>query len=129
MEGTFPAGTAKTFHGKAAVVRVGNAGGVTIYVDGKDVGKLGKPGQPMLSGGKSSGGDSSVDVLNAEKAISEAISAVVEALLGLGYPERSAAPVVAEVAHELKTANRNELLRASLSRMGSAKAIAGGDDR
>lgn len=92
-------------------------------------GKLGKPGQPALSGGKSSGGDSSVDVLNAEKAISEAISAVVEALLGLGYPERSAAPVVAEVAHELKTANRNELLRASLGRMGSAKAIAGGDDR
>lgn len=44
MEGTFPAGTAKTFHGKAALIRVGNAGGVTIYVDGKDVGKLGKSG-------------------------------------------------------------------------------------
>jgi cytoskeleton protein RodZ len=44
MEGTFPAGTAKTFHGKNALVRIGNAGGVEIYVDGKDVGKLGKLG-------------------------------------------------------------------------------------
>jgi cytoskeleton protein RodZ len=44
MEGTFPAGTSKTFHGRSASVRVGNAGGVEIYVDGKDVGKLGKSG-------------------------------------------------------------------------------------
>ena len=44
MEGTFPAGTTKTFHGRQAVVRIGNAGGVEIYVDGKDVGKLGKSG-------------------------------------------------------------------------------------
>ncbi len=44
MEGTFPAGTSKKFHGKNAVVRLGNAGGVEIYVDGKDVGKLGKSG-------------------------------------------------------------------------------------
>jgi cytoskeleton protein RodZ len=44
MEGTFPAGTAKTFHGKTALLRVGNAGGVEVYVDGKDVGKLGKAG-------------------------------------------------------------------------------------
>jgi cytoskeleton protein RodZ len=44
MEGTFPAGTSKTFHGKNALVRIGNAGGVEIYVDGKDVGKLGKSG-------------------------------------------------------------------------------------
>lgn len=44
MEGTFPAGTSKTFHGKTALVRIGNAGGVEIYVDGKDVGKLGKAG-------------------------------------------------------------------------------------
>jgi cytoskeleton protein RodZ len=44
MEGTFPAGTSKTFHGKTALVRVGNAGGVEVYVDGKDVGKLGKSG-------------------------------------------------------------------------------------
>jgi cytoskeletal protein RodZ len=44
MEGTFPAGTSKTFHGKNALVRIGNAGGVEIYVDGKDRGKLGKAG-------------------------------------------------------------------------------------
>ncbi len=44
MEGTFPAGTSKTFHGKNALVRIGNAGGVEIYIDGKDVGKLGKQG-------------------------------------------------------------------------------------
>ncbi len=44
MEGTFPAGTSKTFHGKNALVRIGNAGGVEIYVDGKDRGKLGKSG-------------------------------------------------------------------------------------
>lgn len=44
MEGTFPAGTSKTFHGKSALVRSGNAGGVEVYVDGKDRGKLGKSG-------------------------------------------------------------------------------------
>jgi cytoskeleton protein RodZ len=44
MEGTFPAGTSKTFHGKNALVRIGNAGGVEVYVDGKDLGKLGKSG-------------------------------------------------------------------------------------
>jgi cytoskeleton protein RodZ len=44
MEGTFPAGTSKTFHGNNARVRIGNAGGVEVYVDGKDVGKLGKSG-------------------------------------------------------------------------------------
>jgi cytoskeletal protein RodZ len=44
MEGTFPPGTSKTFHGKNALVRIGNAGGVEIYIDGKDVGKLGKAG-------------------------------------------------------------------------------------
>lgn len=44
MEGTFPAGTSKTFHGRNALVRIGNAGGVEVYVDGRDVGKLGKPG-------------------------------------------------------------------------------------
>jgi cytoskeletal protein RodZ len=44
MEGTFPAGTSKTFHGKSALVRIGNAGGVEIRVDGKDVGKLGNAG-------------------------------------------------------------------------------------
>ena len=44
MEGTYPAGTSKTFHGTTALVRIGNAGGVEIYVDGKDRGKLGKSG-------------------------------------------------------------------------------------
>ena len=44
IEGTFPAGTTKTFHGKSALVRVGNAGGVEITVDGKTVGKLGGAG-------------------------------------------------------------------------------------
>ncbi|MGB8910058.1 MAG: RodZ domain-containing protein, partial [Candidatus Cybelea sp.] len=44
MEGTFPAGTSKTFHGKNALVRIGNAGGVEVFVDGKDVGKLGSSG-------------------------------------------------------------------------------------
>ena len=92
-------------------------------------GKLGKPGLPMLAGGKSGDGEASVDVLNADRAIAEAIAAVIEALLGLGYQERAAAPVVAEVAHQLKTANRNELLRASLSRLGSTKAISGGQDK
>lgn len=44
MEGTFPAGTTKTFRGRKALVRLGNAGGVEIYVDGKNVGRLGKSG-------------------------------------------------------------------------------------
>lgn len=43
-EGTFPAGTTKTFHGKTALVRVGNAGGVEITIDGKTVGPLGGSG-------------------------------------------------------------------------------------
>jgi len=44
IEGTFSRGTAKTFHGKTAVVLVGNAGGVDLTVDGKPLGKLGKMG-------------------------------------------------------------------------------------
>ncbi len=44
MEGTFPAGTARVFHGKNAVVRIGNAGGVDVFVDGRNVGKLGSSG-------------------------------------------------------------------------------------
>jgi hypothetical protein len=44
IEGTFPAGTTRTFHGKSALVRVGNAGGVHISVDGKAVGPLGGSG-------------------------------------------------------------------------------------
>jgi len=41
MEGLYPAGTARTFAGRSATVRVGNAGGVDISVDGKDLGPMG----------------------------------------------------------------------------------------
>jgi cytoskeleton protein RodZ len=44
MEGTYPPGTAKTFTGKIATVRIGNAGGVRIAIDGRPVGKLGADG-------------------------------------------------------------------------------------
>jgi cytoskeleton protein RodZ len=44
MEGTFPAGTVRQFHGKVAMLRIGNAGGVEIIVDGKSLGKLGSSG-------------------------------------------------------------------------------------
>jgi len=44
MEGTFPSGTVKKFHGKRADVRVGNAGGVDLTVNGRHVGKLGPIG-------------------------------------------------------------------------------------
>lgn len=44
MEGVFPQGTERTFHGKKASVRIGNAGGVDLAVNGKDVGKLGNSG-------------------------------------------------------------------------------------
>ena len=44
MEGTFPAGTVKRFHGKSAVLRIGNAGGVKVSVDGKNLGKMGSSG-------------------------------------------------------------------------------------
>jgi transcriptional regulator with XRE-family HTH domain len=54
-EGTFPAGTTKSYRGKLADVRVGNAGGVSIVVNGRPVGKLGNDGdvaerQFVLSG-------------------------------------------------------------------------------
>jgi cytoskeleton protein RodZ len=44
FEGTLPAGTSKLFAGKSADVRVGNAAGVTIAVNGKAVGPLGGSG-------------------------------------------------------------------------------------
>jgi cytoskeletal protein RodZ len=43
-EGILPAGSIKSFHGKAADVRVGNAGGVRIAVNGKTFGPLGASG-------------------------------------------------------------------------------------
>jgi len=44
IEGLFPAGTSKTFSGKSVTVRAGNAGGVDVVVNGKDLGKLGNAG-------------------------------------------------------------------------------------
>ena len=44
MEGTFPAGTVRSFHGKTATLRIGNAGGVEVVVDGKSLGTLGATG-------------------------------------------------------------------------------------
>ena len=44
IDGTFPAGTNRTFHGKTATIRLGNAGAVDVVVDGKSLGKLGAPG-------------------------------------------------------------------------------------
>jgi cytoskeleton protein RodZ len=41
MEGVYPSGTQRTFSGRSATVRVGNAGGVDIAVDGKDLGPMG----------------------------------------------------------------------------------------
>jgi hypothetical protein len=41
MEGVYPKGTQRTFPGRSATVRVGNAGGVDISVDGKDLGPMG----------------------------------------------------------------------------------------
>ncbi len=43
-EGIYPAGTVKKFHGKSASLRVGNAGGVDVIVNGKDRGPLGNAG-------------------------------------------------------------------------------------
>jgi cytoskeletal protein RodZ len=41
MEGLYTKGTQRTFAGRSATVRVGNAGGVDISVDGKDLGPMG----------------------------------------------------------------------------------------
>ncbi len=44
LEGIYPAGTSKSFTGKSADLRVGNAGGVTVSVNGAAAKPLGKPG-------------------------------------------------------------------------------------
>jgi cytoskeleton protein RodZ len=44
IEGIFPAGTTRTFHGSVAEVRAGNAGGVVATVDGRPTRPLGKVG-------------------------------------------------------------------------------------
>jgi cytoskeletal protein RodZ len=43
-EGIYPPGTVKRFHGKSALIRAGNAGGVHLTVNGKDLGALGASG-------------------------------------------------------------------------------------
>ncbi len=89
-------------------------------------GKLGKPGQPVLAGSNSDATNQSSDL---QRGRQEATAAVTQALLGLGYQERTVAPIVDEISRELETTNRNELLRAALSRLGTAKSISGGDDK
>jgi len=44
LEGVVKAGTSKAFHGKSADVRAGNAGGVDLAVNGKELGKMGNTG-------------------------------------------------------------------------------------
>jgi cytoskeletal protein RodZ len=44
LEGIFPAGTARTFSGNVADVRAGNAGGVTVAVNGRPPATMGKEG-------------------------------------------------------------------------------------
>jgi cytoskeleton protein RodZ len=44
LEGIFPAGLTRTFHGSVAEVRAGNAGGVVATVDGRPTRPLGKVG-------------------------------------------------------------------------------------
>jgi cytoskeletal protein RodZ len=44
VEGIYPAGTVKRFHGKSASIRAGNAGGVDLTVNGKHLGPLGALG-------------------------------------------------------------------------------------
>jgi cytoskeleton protein RodZ len=44
LEGIFPAGTRKYFHGRSVYVRTGNAGGVEVVVNGKDEGTMGHQG-------------------------------------------------------------------------------------
>jgi cytoskeleton protein RodZ len=41
MLGTFPKGTVRTFSGRSATIRAGNAGGVELWVDGKNLGPMG----------------------------------------------------------------------------------------
>jgi cytoskeletal protein RodZ len=44
LEGIYPAGTARTFSGNVADVRAGNAGGVTLVVNGRPPASMGKEG-------------------------------------------------------------------------------------
>jgi transcriptional regulator with XRE-family HTH domain len=44
LEGIMPAGTRKSFHGKHVFVRAGNAGGVSLSLNGKNLGPMGHSG-------------------------------------------------------------------------------------
>jgi len=44
LEGILQPGTSRSFHGGKALVRSGNAGGVDVLVNGKDLGPMGKSG-------------------------------------------------------------------------------------
>jgi cytoskeletal protein RodZ len=45
LEGIFPAGTRKEFHGNSALVRAGNAAGVDLKVNGRELGSMGAAGE------------------------------------------------------------------------------------
>jgi len=44
LEGILQPGASRSFHGAKALVRTGNAGGVDVLVDGRDLGRMGKSG-------------------------------------------------------------------------------------
>jgi hypothetical protein len=44
LEGIFPAGTRRDFHGRSVYLRAGNAGAVVVVVNGKDEGTMGPMG-------------------------------------------------------------------------------------
>ena len=44
LEGILPAGTRKQFHGSTATIRAGNAGGVHLAVNGRQLGTMGPSG-------------------------------------------------------------------------------------
>jgi Holliday junction DNA helicase RuvA len=56
-------------------------------------------------------------------------SGVVSALVGLGWPERSAIDAVTSASRQFEALpNENELLRASLSLLGTTKSVSTGDE-
>ncbi len=44
LEGTFPPGTRRAYHGRLADIRTGNAGGVVLRVNGREIGTMGHNG-------------------------------------------------------------------------------------
>ena len=57
------------------------------------------------------------------------LTAVISALTGLGWNERSAIDAASQASSTLGAgANTNELLKAALSQLGSSKSIGSGDD-